>query len=523
MDRPAKKLKRSTGCNVDEATNAPEPQQSQTSLSMISKDTTQNIHDAIKSGGIRLVGNSVDFDDIYIDTPDDAVLNIDSILSILFEEPFFIQRDGNAGVTRRATLEYLLWVACRKAVDLYPYDGRMEPSPTTEKRTYYALQHFLVGLGVEMLARLPNEGLLHVPVDCRISQNVLDIIKNTLYLVESFVDEGIESSRLVFDIPATNAGIYAGRFLSFNWDISVNFTHVCDLTQASACLEADPYGLSVPLKMMKRVEDLRARISSSGPHDVRNLNDHPAFEVVRSITRFAEMHAPDTVVCARDVENCHSISALTCIHAIAPTNDLMRNLRWHGHLRSDEHLFSTLTDDQFRKTEVALQRVQHPFHSVQQYSTASALKIAKPNFKSDMQKGDKDRMSSEEIREAIDDRLKGEVGEVKMNTMRPPQVLRRYINNNSDWIYTPGLPQWVIPIGPFQSKNPNIAGQGKLPAPPSFLSFMPTHSKKHFLYVMEASLEEECKSMANLHRYVQEVLNRKFASLFVEVDNGGKI
>jgi hypothetical protein len=176
-----------------------------------------------------------------------------------------------------------------------------------------------------------------------------------------------------------------------------------------------------------------------------------------------------------------------------------------------------LTDDQFRKTEVALQRVQHPFHSVQQYSAASAIKIAKPNFKSDAQKGEKDRMTYEEIREAIDDRLKGEI---KTNTMRYPQILRRYIDAN--WISTPGLPSFVIPIGPFQTKNANIASQGKLPAPPSFLSFMPTNNKKSLLYIMEASLEEECKSMANLHRYVQEVLARKFASLFLDLEGGSK-
>ncbi|CAG8653787.1 10162_t:CDS:2 [Acaulospora colombiana] len=124
-------------------------------------------------------------------------------------------------------------------------------------------------------------------------------------------------------------------------------------------------------------------------------------------------------------------------------------------------------------------------------------------------------MTSEEIREAIDDRLKGEV---KMNTMRYPQILRRYIDAN--WISSPGLPSFVIPIGPFQSKNQTMTTQGKLPAPPSFLSFMATNNKKNLLYIMEASLEEECKSMANLHRYVQEVLNRKFASLFVEIDTG---
>ena len=52
-------------------------------------------------------------------------------------------------------------------------------------------------------------------------------------------------------IPATHAGIHAGRILSLEHKLHVNFTLVCDLNQAAACLRAEPYGISVPIKAVR--------------------------------------------------------------------------------------------------------------------------------------------------------------------------------------------------------------------------------------------------------------------------------
>jgi hypothetical protein len=68
MERPSKKLKKSASGDLDEEVAPTEPQQSQSSESTISKDASQNIHSAIKSGGIRLVGNSVDFDGAFLNS-----------------------------------------------------------------------------------------------------------------------------------------------------------------------------------------------------------------------------------------------------------------------------------------------------------------------------------------------------------------------------------------------------------------------------------------------------------------------
>ncbi|KIM25666.1 hypothetical protein M408DRAFT_205938 [Serendipita vermifera MAFF 305830] len=192
------------GSGLSQATSAPtnsEPMQVQ-EPSIINACT--DIHAALRQNGCRLVGSSVDVDDLYTDRPDDAILSTMSIVRIFTGEqqqlPPSYRKPNRLTIE---TLTYCLWVACHKSLIVFPYAEDKEEEAVKEERECYAIQLFMAELGMSILERLPQHGVLHVPVDPRVSNDVVDIIHHTLYLLGAFSEAGATPTdlyRLVFDV-----------------------------------------------------------------------------------------------------------------------------------------------------------------------------------------------------------------------------------------------------------------------------------------------------------------------------------
>jgi len=125
-----------------------------------------DVHAALRDGGCRLVGSSLDFDgthpetdcsisstdilslilplDIYTDKPDDAILNVSSILRILGQpqqSPPIPLRRSPLSVE---TITYCLWAACNKSLSVFSYvHDKEEEEAAREERECYALQLFV--------------------------------------------------------------------------------------------------------------------------------------------------------------------------------------------------------------------------------------------------------------------------------------------------------------------------------------------------------------------------------------------
>jgi len=81
--------------------------------------------------------------DLYTDKPDDALLSISSALRLLGGEQQVPSLGTRCSRLTTETMTYCLWVACHKAVTLFPYTNDEEEAEAKEERVCYALQLFV--------------------------------------------------------------------------------------------------------------------------------------------------------------------------------------------------------------------------------------------------------------------------------------------------------------------------------------------------------------------------------------------
>ncbi|KIM25665.1 hypothetical protein M408DRAFT_205941 [Serendipita vermifera MAFF 305830] len=214
----------------------------------------------------------------------------------------------------------------------------------------------------------------------------------------------------------------------------------------------------------------------------QDLQEHPAFETIRAIARLVEIHAPGTVVSARDVDLRRFLHALTGVHAVSLTQDCLVLQRWHAYLAEgtpSQSLFHPLTEAQARRNEERARDVPYkntPNTEAQEAAWETALR-----------------------------------DEVEQHHARNPKIQRRY--TDKEWISGSGLSKNVRDLA-FMAGSSSSTTTAPVSQPPEgFMTSLGGPSKRAVLMVMEGALEEECKSMGRLHALVGQYLERRFAPL----------
>lgn len=478
-----------------------------------------DIHGALRVGGKRLVGYSLDTDDLSEDKPDDCIISIPSILQLLSGEPAPFSPSNSIGAVKRksGTVLYHMWFACRSACIKYPFGEKAKyESGIRERRIYHALQVFIALVGLDALDRLPSTGYLHVPVDPRLSNNAVQMVDNVIRLHQAFQGVGIPLNRIIIDIPATNAGILAGRYISTELRQLVNYTMVCELGQAAACLKVVPYGLSISKRIMKAADIERSR--TVGTSLLFNYMEQSAEESTDAIARLVALAGRDVLVSIRDLDTRESVATTSSFGAVSLIQPLVVQLRWHAHrfslgsplmdidVGASKHaLYADLSDGQKKKADAAARA---------SYLTLLSKQIASTSTDS---KGTSEQSVDEVCKIKIREKVQKEMAVI-------PRLQRRYVD--ATWLTSTGLEDSITISDSMswaafalsssdvdnrlhskavnQLLQPRNAGTRGFPVLAGRYMASPTRK------AMESLLDEECGAFFRLHVLVRQYLEARF-------------
>lgn len=118
-----------------------------------------------------------------------------------------------------------------------------------------------VELATAILDKVP--GPHFVFIDPRWHISATNLVKHTRNLVRLFKKNNIHRSRIVFNIPSSEAGINATRTLSEVDRLNINLTLVCGLTHASICAEAGAAYITFNLNLVSPILLTRYVLSDS--------------------------------------------------------------------------------------------------------------------------------------------------------------------------------------------------------------------------------------------------------------------